>query len=149
MKTQNTMTRRILSLTLAIVLLACTALLTGCKSEPQVIKESETCIVIKTTKEAMDGKTDMYLIDYMDILAKEGKMTCKISDGMVTSINGIDNPADFSSCWMLYTSDVENANTAWGTVEYDGQTYGSAISGAEALKIKPDQLYIWVFQSFG
>ena len=149
MKTKNTVTRRILSLTLAVVLLACTALLTGCKSEPLVIKESETCIVIKTTKEAMDGKTEMYLIDYMDILVKEGRMTCKISDGMVTSINGIDNPADYSSCWMLYTSDAENANTAWGTVEYDGQTYGSAVSGAEALKIKPDQLYIWVFQSFG
>ena len=149
MKTQNTMTRRMLSLTLAIVLLACTVLLAGCKSEPLVIKESDTCIVIKTTKEAMDGKTDMLLIDYMDILAEDDKLTCEISNGMVTSINGIENPADFSSCWMLYTSDAENANTAWGTVEYDGQEYGSAISGAEALKIKPDQLYIWVFQSFG
>ena len=69
-------------------------------------------------------------------------------DGMITSINGIENPADFSSCWMLYTSDVENSNTAWGTVEYQGVKYGSAISGAETLKIKPDQLYIWVFQSF-
>ena len=148
-KTPKIMARRILSLALAVMLLACTALLAGCKSEPLVIKDSDTCIVIKTTKESMDGKTDMFLIDFMDELVKDGQMTCKISDGMVTSINGIDNPADFSSCWMLYTSDVENANTAWGTVEYDGQTYGSAISGAEALKIKPDQLYIWVFQSFG
>ena len=130
------------------MLLLCSALLSGCQSEPLVIKDSETCIVIKTTQEAMNVKTDMLLIDYMDELAKDGKMTCKISDGMVTSINGIDNPADFSSCWMLYTSDAENANTAWGTVSYDGKEYGSAISGAEALKIKPDQLYIWVFQSF-
>ena len=145
-KTQNTMTRRILSLTLAVMLLACTVLLSGCKIEPLVIKESETCIVIKTTE---DCKSDMVLIDYMEELVKDGKMTCKISDGMVTSINGIDNPADFSSCWMLYTSDEENANTAWGAVEYDGKEYGSAISGAEVLEIKPDQLYIWVFQSFG
>ena len=142
-------TSKIISLALVIMLLACTVLLSGCKSEPLVIKDSETCIVIKTTKEAMDGKTDMLLIDYMDKLAEEGKMTCKISNGMITSINGIDNPADFSSCWMLYTSDGENSNTAWGTVEYDGKQYGSAISGAETLKIKPDQLYIWVFQSFG
>ena len=141
-------TSKILSLALVILLLACTVLLSGCKSEPLVIKDSETCIVIKTTQEAMDGKTDMLLIDYMDQLAKEGKMTCKISNGMVTSINGINNPADFSSCWMLYTSDAENSNTAWGTVEYDGKEYGSAISGAETLKIKPDQLYIWVYQSF-
>ena len=130
------------------VLLLCSVLLSGCKSEPLVIKDSETCIVIKPTAEAMDGKSDMLLIDFMDELAKEGKMTCKISNGMVTSINGIDNPEDFSSCWMLYTSDAENSNTAWGTVEYDGKEYGSAISGAETLKIKADQLYIWVYQSF-
>ena len=141
-------TAKILSLALVIMLLACTVLLTGCKNEPLVIKESETCIVIKVTKEVLDGKTDMFLIDYMNELAKDGKMTCKISDGMVTSINDIDNPADFSSCWMLYTSDAENSNTAWGTVEYDGKEYGSAVSGAETLKIKADQLYIWVYQSF-
>lgn len=141
-------TKKIVSLTLAILLLACSVLLTGCKNEPLVIKDSDTCIVIKPTAASMDGKTDMLLIDYMDKLAEEDKLTCKISNGMVTSINGIDNPADFSSCWMLYTSDAENANTAWGTVEYNGAEYGSAISGAETLKIKADQLYIWVFQSF-
>ena len=140
--------KKILSCTLAFVLLVCGVMLTGCKSEPLVIKDSETCIVIKTTKEVVGDKTDMLLIDYMNTLTEDGKMTCKISNGMVTSINGIDNPADFSSCWMLYTSDTENANAAWGTVEYDGQVYGSAISGAETLVIKPDQLYIWVYQSF-
>jgi hypothetical protein len=143
----KTTTRKILCCLLAVVLL-CASLLTGCKTEPLVIKDSETCIVIKTTKEAMDGKTDMVLLDYMDILAKDGKMTCKIENGMVTSINGIDNPADFSSCWMLYTSDTENANVAWGTVEYEGKEYGSAISGAETLVIKEGQLYIWVYKSF-
>lgn len=140
--------KKILSCTLAFVLLVCGVMLTGCKSEPLVIKDSETCIVIKTTKEVVGDKTDMLLIDYMNTLTEDGKMICKISNGMVTSINGIDNPADFSSCWMLYTSDTENANAAWGTVEYDGQVYGSAISGAETLVIKPDQLYIWVYQSF-
>jgi hypothetical protein len=67
---------------------------------------------------------------------------------MITSINGIENPADYSSCWMLYTSDEDNANAAWGTVEYEGKEYGSAISGAETLKIKADKLYIWVYKSF-
>ena len=142
-------TSKTLSVLLAIVILACSTMLAGCKSEPLVIKDSDKCIVIKTTEEALDGKTDMLLIDYMNKLEKEGVLTCTIKDGMIKSINGIDNPADFSSCWMLYTSDAENANTAWGTVEYEGKEYGSAISGAEALKIKPGQLYIWVFQSFG
>jgi hypothetical protein len=140
-------TQKILCCLLAFLLLAGT-MLTGCKSEPLVIKDSETCIVIRTTKEVVGDKTDMVLIDYMSTLIADGKLTCKIEDGMVTSINGINNPADFSSCWMLYTSDAENSNSAWGTVEYDGKEYGSAVSGAETLKIKANEIYIWVFKSF-
>ena len=143
-------TTKCLSILFLAVLLTLSVLLPGCqKAEPLVIKDSETCIVIKPTQESLDSKTDMLLIDYMNTLAESGELTCTISDGMITSINGIENPADFSSCWMLYTSDAENANAAWGTVEYEGVEYGSAISGAETLKIKADQLYIWVFQSFG
>ena len=133
---------------LLVLMMTCSLLLTGCKKEPVVIKDSDTYIVIKPTKESMDGKTDMLLIEYMNQLAQQGELECTIADGMITSINGIENPADFSSCWMLYTSDVENSNTAWGTVEYEGVEYGSAVSGAEVLKIKEGQLYIWVFQSF-
>lgn len=140
-------TKRLSSL-LLVLLLTLSVLLPGCQSEPLVIKDSDTYIVIKTTQDSLNGKTDMLLIDYMNELAEKGELACTISDGMITSINGIENPADFSSCWMLYTSDAENANAAWGTVMYEGVEYGSAISGAETLKIKPDQLYIWVFQSF-
>jgi len=132
---------------LFVILLLVSVMLTGCKSEPLVIKDSDTCIVIKTTEEAIGGKTDMLLIDYMETMRDEG-LEFEVKDGMIVSINGIENPADYSSCWMLYTSDAELSNSAWGTVEYDGKTYGSAVSGAETLKIKPDQLYIWVFQSF-
>ncbi len=139
--------KKILSCILVVLVL--TTVLAGCKpSEPLVIKDSDTYIVIKTTAEAIGDNQEMKLIEYMEQLKADGVLTCTIENGMVTSINGIENPADFSSCWMLYTSDVENANTAWGEVEYDGQKYGSAISGAETLVIKPDQLYIWVFQSF-
>lgn len=141
-------TKKILSVLLAILILAGTMLLAGCKSEPLVIKDSDTYIVIKTTQEAMGDKEEMLLIEYMQMLKEKGELEFKVESGMITSINGIDNPADFSSCWMLYTSDEANANASWGTVEYEGKQYGSAVSGAEALKIKPDQLYIWVFKSF-
>ena len=141
-------TKKLMSFLLALMLLASTMLLTACRSEPLVIKDSDTYIVIKTTAEAMGDKKEMKLIEYMEQLKEDGELDCTVKDGMITSINGIENPEDFSSCWMLYTSDAENANTAWGQVEYDGQQYGSAISGAETLVIKADQLYIWVFQSF-
>ena len=145
-------TKKILSCLLAALILA--GILTGCQgaplvsSEPLVIKDSDTYIVIKTTKEAMGDKEDMLLIEYMDKLKEKGELEFKVADGMITSINGIDNPTDWSSCWMLYTSDETLSNASWGTVEYEGKEYGSAVVGAEKLTIKPDQLYIWVYQSF-
>ena len=137
--------KKVLSVLMVLVILAG---LSACKSEKLVIKDSDTYIVVKTTAQAMGDATDMTLMDYMTKLKEKGDLEFTISDGMITSINGIDNPADYSSCWMLYTSDGDNANAAWGTAEYEGKEYGSAISGAETLKIKPDQLYIWVFKSF-
>ena len=131
-----------------VMVITCTMLLAGCKSEPLVIKDSDTCIVIRVTQESMGDKTELMLIDYMQQLKDKGELEFTLQNGMITSINSIDNPADFSSCWMLYTSDEENSNAAWGTVEYDGKEYGSAVVGAETLEIKAGQLYIWVYQSF-
>ena len=137
--------KKVLSVLLVLVILVG---MTACQSEKLVIKDSDTYIVIKTTAQSMDGATDMTLMDYMTKLKDKGDLEFAISDGMITSINGIDNPADYSSCWMLYTSDPELSNSAWGTVEYEGVEYGSAVSGAEALTVKAGQLYIWVYQSF-
>ena len=137
--------KKILSVLMVLVIVVG---LVACKNEKLVIKDSDTYIVVKTTEQAMDGATDMTLMDYMTKLKEKGDLEFTISDGMITSINGIDNPVDYSSCWMLYTSDADNANASWGTIEYEGKEYGSAISGAETLKIKPDQLYIWVYKSF-
>ena len=137
--------KKILSVLMVLVIVVG---LTACKNEKLVIKDSDTYIVVKTTEQAMDGATDMTLMDYMTKLKEKGDLEFTISEGMITSINGIDNPVDYSSCWMLYTSDADNANASWGTIEYEGKEYGSAISGAETLKIKPDQLYIWVYKSF-
>ena len=61
-------TKKLVSFLLAVTLLAGVLMLSGCKKEPLVIKDSDTYIVIKTTQEAMDGKTDLLLIDYMKTL---------------------------------------------------------------------------------
>ena len=150
---------KVLSLVLVLASMSCTLLLSACQQDKLVIETPETdpatnlvitddLIIIKITQEALAGATDMTLMDYMSKLKEKGELEYSISDGMITSINGIDNPVDYSKCWMLYTSDADNANAAWGTVEYEGKEYGSAISGAETLKIKQDQLYIWVYKSF-
>ena len=51
-----------LSCLFIVLLLSFAMVLSGCQSEPLVIKDSDTYIVIKPTKESMDGRTDMLLI---------------------------------------------------------------------------------------
>ncbi|MBQ7355994.1 MAG: DUF4430 domain-containing protein [Clostridia bacterium] len=131
-----------LALTLLLVLLISALAMSFCKKDPLVIYDSDTTIVIRCGQ--TDGDTT--LMDYMSELRDNGEITFSVSNGMITSINGIDNPADYSSCWMLYTSDSEMANSAWGTVLYNDAEYGSAILGAEELEIKEGCLYIWVFK---
>ena len=138
--TRKIFTKRMLGALLTLVISALT--LASCTQEPLVIYDSETTIVIRC--EETDG--EKVLIDYMNELQANGKLEFVVEDGMITSINGIENPADFSSCWMLYTSDADNANAAWGTVLYKDVEYGSAILGAESLKMKEGCIYIWAFK---
>ena len=55
---------------------------------------------------------------------------------------------DFSHCWMLYTSDGEMSNAAWGEIEYNGEKLGSAVLGADALPVLEGQVYVWYYQAF-
>ena len=120
----------------------------GCfQKPPLVIKESDTYIVITVSDEQMSLSNDTTLVAYMQSLKEDGQLEFELQNGMITSINGIENAADWSNCWMLYTSDADNANTALGTVEYQLSVYGSSMYGAEELKIKDGYLYIWVYQS--
>jgi polar amino acid transport system substrate-binding protein len=73
----------------------------------------------------------------------------KYENGMVMAINGLYNDVvSWSASWMLYTNDAELSNTAWGTCEYQGEIYGSAMYGAESLTVKNGCRYIWVYQTF-
>ena len=134
----------VLALIISIVMLS----LLGCGGNNLVIKETDTYIVITASNEQMQINSDTTLVDYMNSLKEDGELSFEIKNGMVNSVNGIENPLDYSSCWMLYTSDTENSNSVWGTIEYKGNTYGSAVLGAESLIIKDGYLYIWVYQTF-
>ncbi len=141
--------KKIFSLIICTVITLGLFYFAGCSSkEPLVIKENDTYIVVKVSSEQMQISSQTKLVDYMYSLKDDGELAFEVSDGMITSINGIENPSDWSSCWMLYTSDVDSANAVWGSVEYNGAVYGSAILGAESLIVKDGCIYIWVYQSF-
>ena len=105
---------------------------------------SETMVAIRVVK--VDG--ELTLLSVMEELSADGLLTYTESGGMITSINGKENPADWSACWMLYTSDAELANTAWGEVEYNGVKLGSTIVGANELPVVEGAVYVWSYQSF-
>jgi len=88
------------------------------------------------------------LLQTMQDLQEKQELTFEESAGMVTSINGKANTLDYSGCWMLYTTDDEMSNTEWGTIEYNGETLGSAIVGANSLFVVEGETYVWSYQSF-
>ena len=142
------MKRKIVSLLLAFLSLFMAAF-AACEKEIgspawfglEVVSVTETEVVLRGV-----GNSNGRLSEGMELLKEDGKLTYEILGGMVTSINGKANGSN--EFWMLYTSDEEMANTAWGTYEYNGETLGSAIVGAEALLTVNGEIYIWAYQSF-
>ena len=109
-----------------------------------LLESTPARVVISVTE--TDGKATV--LDCMEYLkGREENFTYEIANGMITSINGVENPADFSRCWMIYTSDAEMANASW-TTEYNGETLGSAIVGAETLDVIAGGIYVWDYVSF-
>ena len=139
-------TRKILVLSLVLVLLVLCLCACGAKEkEPTILKESDEYYVLKPTAD-FAGKS---LLEFMNSVKASGELDFTVDNtNMITSINGVANTSDYSKCWMLYTSDTEHANTAWGQIEYNGQVYGSATLGAESLIIVENGLYIWVYTTF-
>jgi hypothetical protein len=91
---------------------------------------------------------DIFLSEVMERLQADGKLTFTLEGGMLTSLNGKKNPADWSACWMLYISDTELSDDSFGTHIYQEMEMGSAVVGAESLPIKAGEYYVWYYQKF-
>ena len=140
--------KKLLSLLLTVVaifaLSSCGLSNGGAKTVATVVKEENTVVI---TVEELEGACT--LLALMEELQEEGKLTFTVDlTGMVQSMEGKANPADWSACWMLYTSDKELSNTEWGTIEYESTMYASAIVGAESLTVSVGEYYIWAYVSF-
>ena len=135
--------------TVLFTLIVSVCMLVGCqkeegKAKATVLEKTEKMVVIQVDE--VEGETT--LLSVMRNLQAEGELSFSIAGGMLTELNGIANDADYNPCWMLYTSDSELSNQEWGTVEYDGQVFGSAIIGVETLTVLSGEYYIWSYQSF-
>lgn len=110
----------------------------------EVLETTQTLVVIRVNK-ADEIST---LFDVMEELQKENALQFELGGTMLKSLNGKQNAADFSACWMLYTSDGEMSNGEWGTYDYRGTLCGSAILGGDALIVSTDSYYVWVYTTF-
>ncbi len=145
------MKRKIYSFfTLTLTLVFCAFCLVGCKSNGEgkvvgrIVETTEETVVILV--EETDGSATLF--DVMEELRKNDALSYGLSGTMVKEINGKQNAADFSACWMLYTSDSEMGNLEWGTYEYEDVSCVSAIVGGDALNVVAGEYYIWVFVRF-
>ena len=146
------MKRKILSfVSLVATLIVSLCTIVACKPadrsgvKASVVSSTETIVLIQVDKVASETDT---LMDAMVVLKESGALDYIVSGGMIQSINGKENKADWSACWMLYTSDSEMGNAEWGTYEYDNVSYASAILGAELLLLTEGAFYLWVYTSF-
>lgn len=116
----------------------------GGSAKAEIVSKTDTMVVIKINE--TEGFAT--LLDAMTYLKDEGELTFELTGGMVSSIEGKANPADWSACWMIYTSDTEMSNAKWGTINYDGNVYASAIVGAEELQVSSGEYYVWSYDTF-
>ena len=134
--------------TLLLTLVTAVCMFVACDKEgsakAEILSKTDTMVVIKVNE--TEGFAT--LLDAMNYLQDEGKLTFEFSGGMIVSVEGKTNASDWSACWMLYTSDKEMSNTEWGVVEYDGKSYASAILGAESLTVAVGEYYILSYVSF-
>ncbi len=110
----------------------------------EFVWEGEDLLAAVITVENGSFGEDVSLAQVMKQLKDERTFTYSFSQGMLTEINGKKNT--FSSCWMLYTNDTNMSTTEW-TYTYKGQVLGSAILGAESLRVINDAIYVWAYQS--
>ena len=136
--------KKLLTVFAAVITVLACCFVTACKDK-EPLKADENTVIITASDSSFDfdNKT---LKEYMDHLQERKMLTYTVKNGMVTTLNGKSNTT--KSYWMLYTSDSEHADQAWGTFEHEGAIYGSATVGMEALTIKEGCLYIWAYQSF-
>jgi hypothetical protein len=115
------------------------------KPKTKNIDENDKYYVIEITEDVESG-TSLYT--YMLNLKNNGRFNFTEDNGMLTALNGISNKSDWSEAWMLYTTDEDNSNSAWGYVNYNEVTYASAMYGMKELLIKQGESYLWYYQSF-
>lgn len=133
---------KILAIAMALAVLV--AAFAACNGY-NAVKSTEDVVAVTVSGKVMDldGKN---LVDYLNKLQSDGKFSYSADNGYVTTVNG--KTADYQkdrTFWAMYTPDKEMGNEAWGTYEFEGQTYYSAIVGINDYPLAEGTVILFVF----
>lgn len=136
---------KIFAAVLAVAIL--TAAFAACNGY-NAVKETEDVVAITVSSKVMslEGKN---LVDYLNKLQSDDKISYEASDGYINTVNG--KTADYAkdkTSWMIYTSDEEMGNAAWGTYEFEGKTYYSAVVGINDYPLVEGTVILFAFCRF-
>lgn len=114
-------------------------------TKAEVVQSTESVVVIRVDE--VEGEASLY--DVMCELKESGKFDFVSEDSAfgqsIVSINGVENPADWSSYWASYTTDSENGNTEQAK-SIDGVNWYYAMLGISSLKVKAGASYMFRFE---
>ena len=110
----------------------------------QVLEKSQTLVVIQVGK-CGEGAT---VFDAMVWLKDKGELEFISEDSAygqsLLSLNGVENPADWSSYWQFYVCDEAQGNPD-STFDYNGKTCYYANKGISGITVQENGIYLWEF----
>ena len=113
------------------------------KIQAEVVESSESTVIIRVDE--VNGDTTLY--EVMCALKEQGALNFVSENSTygqsIVSINGVENPVDWSYFWASYTTDSENGSTA-KTV--DGVEWYYAMAGISTLKVKAGHSYMFAYE---
>lgn len=114
----------------------------------KLVESSDRLVVVEATE------TGGSLYDVMVKLKEEEKISFEGSEGQygffISSVNGTEQAADYSSYWAVYTSlgeyeGVSYSDSEFGTYSYRDVAYASASYGVSGLPMVEGNTYLLVY----
>ena len=113
--------------------------------QAEVLESTESVVVIRVDE--TDGEATLY--DIMCTLKENGKLDFVSENSAygqsIVSINGVENPADWSYYWASYTTDSQNGSVEQKQV-IDGVEWYYAMAGISSLKVKAGCSYRFQYE---
>lgn len=139
--------KKLVKILVVIMILTLSLGLFACRGEEGrvtlVVKGSET----KTYTVDTTGKELSTLQDLMDYLEENEEFSYSVEEGMVNEINGKIPDGEVHEFWGIYTDlkigEIPYYDDSWGTADYEGKIYGSALKGINELPLSGGFTYLF------